>query len=113
MKRLYDEQTSVYFMLFSVLMPSMCVQAGNARMYAMGLFFFTATGLLACDILRQSTGKKWILFCLCSIGSVYSHTFSMIETLILYLILLGALLWQKRYSLLKWYLGSGLAVAVC
>lgn len=112
-KKLYDEQTSVYFMLFSVLMPSMCVQAGNARMYAMGLFFFTAAGLLACDILRQSTGKKWILFCLCSIGSVYSHTFSMIETLILYLILLGALLYRKKYALLKWYLGSGIAVAVC
>ncbi len=112
-KRLYDEQTSVYFMLFSILMPSMCVQAGNARMYAMGLFFFTATALLACGILRQSSTVKWILFCLCSIGSVYSHTFSMLETFILYLILLGALLYRKKYTLLKWYLGSGLAVAAC
>ena len=112
-KKIFDEQTAVYFMFFSLMMPSMCVQAGNARMYAMGLFFFTAAGLLACDILQESTGKKWILFCLCSIGSVYSHTFTMIETFILYLILLGALLWQKKYSLLKWYLGSGMAVAVC
>lgn len=112
-KRLYDEQTSVYFMLFSILMPSMCVQAGNARMYAMGLFFFTATALLACGILRQSSTIKWILFCLCSTGSVYSHTFSMLETFLLYLILLGALLYRKKYTLLKWYLGSGLAVAAC
>ncbi len=112
-KKLYDEETSVYFMLFSILMPSLCVQAGNARMYAMGLFFFTAVGLLACGILRQSSPVKWILFCLCSIGSVYSHTFSMIETFILYLILLGALLHRKKYALLKWYLGSGLAVAAC
>lgn len=112
-KRLYDEQTSVYFMLFSILMPSMCVQAGNARMYAMGLFFFTATALLACGILRRSSTVKWILFCLCSIGSVYSHTFSMLETFLLYLILLGALLYRKKYTLLKWYLGSGLAVAAC
>lgn len=112
-RKLFDEQTSVYFMLFSLLMPSMCVQAGNARMYTMGLFFFTATGLCACDILRESSGKKWILFCLCSIGSVYSHTFTMVETLLLYLILLGALLYQKKYTLLKWYLGSGLAVSVC
>lgn len=112
-KRLYDEQTSVYFMLFSILMPSMCIQAGNARMYAMGLFFFTAAALLACGILRRSSTVKWILFCLCSIGSVYSHTFSMLETFILYLILLGALLYRKKYTLLKWYLGSGLAVAAC
>lgn len=112
-KRLYDEQTSVYFMLFSILMPSMCIQAGNARMYAMGLFFFTAAALLACGILRRSSTVKWILFCLCSIGSVYSHIFSMLETFILYLILLGALLYRKKYTLLKWYLGSGLAVAAC
>ncbi len=112
-KRLYDEQTSVYFMLFSILMPSMCVQAGNARMYAMGLFFFTAAGLLACGILKQSSSAKWILLSLCGIGSVYSHTFSMIETFILYLILLGALLYRKKYALLKWYLASGLAVGLC
>ena len=37
----------------------------------------------------------------------------MIETFILYLILLGALLHRKKYALLKWYLGSGLAVAAC
>lgn len=112
-KKIFDEKTAVYFMLFSLLMPSMCVQAGNARMYAMGLFFFTATGLLAWGILQESTGKKWILFCLCSVGSVYSHTFTMLQTFILYLILLGALLWRKKYALIKWYLGSGLAVAAC
>lgn len=112
-KKLFDEQTSVYFMLFSLLMPSMCVQASNARMYTMGLFFFTATSLCACDILQESSGKKWILFCLCSIGSVYSHTFTMIETFILYLILLGVLLYQKRYALLKWYFGSGIVVSAC
>lgn len=112
-KYLFDEGTAVYFMLFSLLMPGMCVQAGNARMYAMGLFFFSAAGLLACAILRRSTGKRWICFCLCSIGSVYSHTFTMIQTLFLYLILLGALLRQKKTALIKWYLGSGLAVAAC
>ena len=37
----------------------------------------------------------------------------MLQTFILYLILLGALLWRKKYALIKWYLGSGLAVAAC
>ncbi len=112
-KRLYDEQTAVYFMLFSILMPSMCVQAGNARMYAMGLFFFTASGFLACEILRRSSLKKWVLFCICSICSVYSHTFTMLETFLLYLILLAVLLYQKKYTLLKWYFGCGITVAAC
>ncbi len=110
-KKLYDEQTAVYFMLFSLLMPSMCIQAGNARMYAMGLFFFTAAGLLACGLAREPSGKKWVLFSLCALGSVYSHTFTMVQTFLLYLLLLGALLWKKKYVCIKWYLGSGLAVA--
>ncbi len=110
-KKLYDEQTAVYFLLFSLLMPSMCIQAGNARMYAMGLFFFTAAGLLACSLAREPSGKKWVLFSLCALGSVYSHTFTMVQTFLLYLILLGTLLWKKKYVWLKWYLGSGLAVA--
>lgn len=112
-KKLYDEQTAVYFMLFSILMPSMCVQAGNARMYAMGLFFFSATGFLACEILRCSSLKKWILFCICSICSVYSHTFTMLETFLLYLIFLAVLIYQKKYALLKWFFGSGILTAAC
>lgn len=112
-KKLFGEQVSIYFMLFSILMPSMFVQAGNARMYAMGLFFFTAAALLVCDILQEATARKWILFCLCSIGSVYAHTFTMIQTFILYLIFFAVIMLQKKYAYIKWYLGSGLMVAVC
>ena len=49
-KKLFDEKTAVYFMLFSLLMPIMSVQAGNVRMYAVALFFLTLTGLTAYDI---------------------------------------------------------------
>ena len=41
--KLFDRKISVYFMLFSLLMPIFSVQAGNVRMYAVALFFLTMT----------------------------------------------------------------------
>ena len=49
-EKLFDRKISVYFMLFSLLMPIFSVQAGNVRMYAVALFFLTLTGLSAYDI---------------------------------------------------------------
>lgn len=57
-EKLFDRKISVYFMLFSLLMPIFSVQAGNVRMYAVALFFLTLTGLSAYDILeRRRTGS--------------------------------------------------------
>ena len=111
-RKLFDRKVSVYFMLFSLLMPIMTVQAGNVRMYAFALFFMTLTGLLAYDIYRDATRKKWILFCLASIGTVYCHTFAMIQTFLLYLLFLGALLYSKQYQKVKHFFGCGGVVAV-
>lgn len=111
-RKLFDRKISIYFMLFSLLMPIMTVQAGNVRMYAFALFFMTLTGLLAYDIYRDATRKKWILFCLASICTVYCHTFAMIQTFLLYLLFLGVLLHQKQYRKARHLLGCGVVVAV-
>jgi hypothetical protein len=75
-------------MLFSLLMPIFSVQAGNVRMYAVALFFLTLTGLSSYDIFREPTRKKWIVFCIASIGTVYCHTFALIQTFLFYLLFL-------------------------
>lgn len=56
--KLFDRKISVYFMLFSLLMPIFSVQAGNVRMYAVALFFLTLTGLSAYDIFREPARKN-------------------------------------------------------
>ena len=78
--KLFDRKISVYFMTFSLLMPIFSVQAGNVRMYAMALFFLTLAGLAAYDIFREATRRKWIVFCVASICTVYCHTFALIQT---------------------------------
>lgn len=111
-KKLFDEKTAVFFMAFSIMMPIMTVQAGNVRMYAASLFFMTLTGLSAYDIYREENRKKWIIFCIGSICTVYCHTFSMIQTVFYYIIFILALLCSKQYKKLKGVIISGVIVAV-
>lgn len=121
-KKLFGEKISVFFQFFSITMPIMAVQAGNVRMYAAALFFMTLTGLSACDIYRQGLSgeeadkkdsrRTWIVFCLASMCSVYCHTFAMFQTLFLYLLFFGALLYSRQYRKLKGFFLSGAAVSV-
>ncbi len=111
-KKLFGEKISVYFMFFSVTMPIMLVQAGNVRMYATALFFFTLTSLSAYDIYLDATKRKWQTFCLASICSVYCHTFTLIMTFYLYLFLLGILLYKKRSEEIKNFFRAGFTVAL-
>jgi len=112
-EKLYNESTSIYFMLFSILMPILTVQSTNARMYSCGLFFLTATGLCMIYIYRgEESLLKWILLGICSICSVYCHTFQMIETLLLYAFLFITLLTKKNYKKLLGFFICGITVAL-
>ena len=111
-EKLFDRKISVYFMLFSLLMPIFSVQAGNVRMYAVALFFLTLTGLSAYDIFREATRRKWIIFCMASIGTVYCHTFALIQTFLFYVLFLLTILICHRKELLKGYFISGFTVAI-
>ena len=110
--RLFDRRVSVWFMFFSLCAPIMSVQAGNVRMYAMGLFFMTLTGLLMYDTYRQPTGHKWFFLCLASIATVYCHTFALIQCFILYLLFFAVLLYKKQYEKLKGFFLCGGIVAI-
>lgn len=111
-KKLFDEKISMWFMIFSVLMPIMTVQAGNVRMYAVALFFLTLTGLTAYDIYLEETRKKWIVFCLASICTVYCHTFALIQTFLFYVLFFCVLIYKKRTDSIKRLGGGGITVAI-
>lgn len=111
-KKLFNQEISIYFMLFSILMPIMTVQSGNVRMYACALFFLTLAGLAAYDIYLEATRKKWVIFCLASICTVYCHTFAMIQTFLFYLLFMGVLIVSKQKEKIKGFFISGIVVAV-
>lgn len=111
-KKLFGKRISVYFMTFSILMPIMTVQAGNVRMYAAALFFLTLTGLSAYDIWLESGRRKWLVFCMASICTVYCHTFALIQTFLLYLLFLGVLVYAKQREKIINFFKCGTAVSV-
>lgn len=110
--KLFDRRTSVWFMFFSLCAPIMSVQAGNVRMYAMGLFFMTLTGLLMYDTYLEATPRKWVFLCLASIGTVYCHTFAMVQCFLLYLLFFAVILYKKQYDKVRGFFLCGGAVAV-
>ncbi len=110
--RLFNREISVWFMLFSLCMPIMSVQAGNVRMYSMALFFMTLEGLLAYDIYREESRLKWVLFVLSGICIVYCHTFAMIQAVWLYLIFLAALIGSRQFQKLKRFFISSAVVSL-
>lgn len=110
--KLFNRKISVYFMTFSLLMPIFSVQAGNVRMYAMALFFLTLAGLAAYDIYREATRRKWIVFCVASICTVYCHTFALIQTFLFYMLFLAAIGICHRKDLVKGFFISGFTVAI-
>lgn len=110
-KKFWGLKISVWFLFFSVTMPAFTVQAGNVRMYAMALFFVTLTGLAAYDVYSGSTGKKWVLFCISSICSVYCHTFTMLMMVYIYLMFLIVLLAKREYKKIRNLVCCGLTVS--
>lgn len=111
-KKLFGQQISIWFMLFSLLMPIMSVQAGNVRMYAAALFFTTFMGLMAYDIYLEATRRKWRVFCVVSICVVYCHTFTMIQAFFFYILFLGVLLYRKQFEKIKSFFLCGGTVAL-
>lgn len=116
-RALFNQRISIYFMTFSILMPIFSVQAGNVRMYAVALFFLTLTGLSALDIYRTDIAdkglrRKWIVFCIASICTVYCHTFALIQTFLFYLLFLGALIAGKQKDKIKSFFKVGMIVSI-
>lgn len=110
--RLFDKQVSVWFMFTSITMPIMSVQAGNVRMYALALFCMTVTGLMAYELYLEAKPWKWVVFCLAGTGSVYCHTFAMLQTLCIFIIFFVALLVSKQYRKVKSFLLSGIVLSI-
>lgn len=112
-RKIYGRKVEFYWLIFSCFMPPMIIQATNARMYTMGLFFVTMGYCLAYSIHKEETRQKWICFTIISILAVYTHTFCMLEMVVLYAIFLLAAWKEKEYKRLIKILISGLCVSVC
>ena len=102
-----------WLILFTLFQPLVVAQTTESRMYAMALLFFTLAGVLAQQMyMGKVTLGVWIAFTVTSIIAVYSHTYTMLMMVMMYLFLLGFLISQRRAKEMIAILGSGVVVGL-
>ncbi len=92
------------FMLSLTAMPLMLYYGVEIRMYSIGFFFSTASGIYAFEVLLDSNRKNWILFTLFSVLAGYSHHFAFVCVGVIYFFLLLYYITKQRQNIRRWFL---------
>ena len=87
--------TSTLFTLALMSMPNLLFFGVEIRMYSLGFFFATASGIYVYEVICEPTKKNWCLFTVFSVLAGYSHHFAFVAVGIVYLYLL-------IYSVVSW-----------
>lgn len=79
---------STLFTLALMSMPNLLFFGVEIRMYSLGFFFATASGIFAYECVQESNKKNWIIFTILSVLAGYSHHFAFVTVGLVYFYLL-------------------------
>lgn len=91
------------FILCITGMPLMLYYGVEIRMYSLGFFFATASGIYAYEVIQDSSRKNYILFTLFSVLAGYSHHFAFVAVGFVYLFLLLYYFFADRKHIIRWF----------
>lgn len=91
------------WMLALTFMPLMLHFGIEIRMYSLGFFFATASGIYAYEVVCESSPKNWILFTLFSVLAGYTHHFAFVTVGMVYFFLLLYYLFWDRAHIRRWF----------
>lgn len=111
-KKRYGWQVTFFWTLLAGFVPSMMIQSTTVRMYTIGMFLVTVASYMAYSIWQKESLKKWIIFTLFAIASVYIHTFCMLEMVLIYGIFFVAAFCKKKFKMIGKILASGIVVSI-
>ena len=98
-RRYFGNMASILFSICITGMPQMLYYGTEIRMYALGLFFVTACGILA---VTDNSAGGFTAFILCALGAGYTHHFAFVAVGFIFLFLLvKALISGNKKNLLK------------
>ncbi len=110
---LYGEKAAALFTLCTASAPHLLHYGVEIRPYSWGLFFTTAAGVFALEILADSSKKNYGLFIAFTVLSGYTHQYALIPCAFIWLFLLAGLFFisgKKEHVLKRW--GISLAVSI-
>lgn len=106
-RRRFGIRTALLFMLFITFMPLFMYYGVEIRMYSLGFFFATASGVYAYEIVCKPTYRNWAVFTVYSTLAGYSHHFAFVTVAFAYFYLLLYFIFVKRDKLKNWFLCLG------
>lgn len=77
-----------------------------ARMYPWGMVFLVISFLYAREILKNPTLKNWILLSFFSVCGAYTHYFTAVSSVILYVLLLVYVLVKNKSEIKNWVIST-------
>lgn len=111
-RKLWGNQTALYYIIAVGLAPAMLHVSVNIRMYSWTNFLVTASALLAYCIVQTPKRKSlWVLLGVCTLAALFCHYFTAFAYLAIYLYLLVALFKYERKQIWKVFV-CGIAALV-
>ena len=104
----FGEKVGALFSFFAYFMPIICIYSAEIRMYSLAIVTVTLTGIYAYRLFKDDSKiSNWIIFCLSSLASIYTHYYGLMAAGIINCVLLICLIRQKRVKSIIKILISG------
>lgn len=97
-------KVSTLFTLCLMAMPQLLFFGVEIRMYSLGFFFATASGIYAYECIKDSNIKNWILFTVLSTFAGYSHHFAFVTVGLVYFYLLLYYFFADRKNIKRFFI---------
>ena len=98
------------FIFFLTTMPLFIQYSLEVRMYSWTIFFVTTSFIYLYEISKNPSNKNWIVLTFLTICSSYTQYFSLLSSLVLYLIFLAYILRKNNDLLKKWFVSAIICV---
>lgn len=98
----FGEKTGILFSFFAYFLPSVCIFAGDVRMYAMAILLVTILAIYGYRIYKGDTSwKNWIIFEITSLACIYTHYYGLMAAGLINLVMLINFIKNHRKESIK------------
>ena len=103
-RKRFGLRTSMIFMMCITFMPLVLYYGVEIRMYSLGFFFATASGVYAYEVVCDPSRKNWVAFTVFSVLAGYTHHFAFVTVAFMYLYLLLYHIFFDRRKIRNWFM---------
>lgn len=112
-KNFFGQKATYFYLIIIFLNPFMLQKATEIRMYVLASAFTLLSGVFCHQLLLKDTRKNWILFTLFSLLASYTHYYSVLTMIFLYLgLLIYYIATHQEKSIRNWWVCS-IVTVIC